>query len=448
MRRQFLQGKSLVKPLLVLAAGLATLSAAAGTPGTPLGPATTLSATGAYPSIASSASGNFVAVWLSNENMPPQQLQGRLFTAAGAPLAGQFTVSAGPVGEFQYYYPPAVAMDAAGDFVVAWIGGPASVHADDHIYAQAYAAGGTPRGGTIDVAAAPRMLLQSYADIKHPAVAIQADGSFVVAWVSNSQYSPTGGYPNVFTNNTTVHARRYAADASPMGAAATVVSLTDVGPEGDLIHDTLSIAMSSAGDYAVVWGRATPQSIYGAEHPLLSPYYARFYSAAGLPVSLPLNLPINAAGLKYLVANEFAATRNAAGELLLGWVATDSMTTQPSRETLYLRRYSRLGLPLATAATVATRSAYDLYAVGRSIQLAPTAAGGVAVAWIDHPSTDYVQYFAADGSPAGASFPIAAAQSRNIDVLSDTLGNLLAAWDVSAGNELPAGILAQRFQGP
>jgi len=449
MRIQFVLGRFLVKPLLAVAAAVAMLSVAASAPGTALGTATTLSAAGAYPSIARSASGNFVAAWLTNENLAPRQIQARLFAAGGTPLAAQFVVSSGPISDFQYYAPPALAMDAAGDFVVAWLGGPDSVYADDHIYAQAYAAGGTPRGGIIDVAAAPHPILQSYADLQHPAVAMHADGSFVVAWISNSQYSPTNGYPDLFYNNTTLHAQRYAADASPQGAAVTVTSLINVGPEKDLILDNVRIAMSSSGDYAMVWEQsALTESIYGAEHPLLSPYYARFYSAAGVPVSLPLNLPIDAAGLKYLMADEFAASRDAAGELLLAWATADSMTTPPMQETLYLRRYSRLGLPLAAAATVATRGPHDEYPLGRSIQLAPDAAGGVAVAWIDYPSADYARYFAADGSPAGASFPIAAAASWNLDALSDAQGNLLAAWDESAGNELPAGILAQRFQGP
>jgi hypothetical protein len=358
-------------------------------------------------------------------------------------------VTAGPLSDFQFY-PPAVAMDAAGDFVVAWAGAPTRVHSGDHVYAQAYAAGGTPRGGVIDVSGTPVAKLQSYADVRHPAVAMQANGSFVVAWVSNSDYSPTNGYPDIFYNNTVVHAQLYSAGGAPQGAAASVASLSDIGPEARLAEDKLSLAMSASGDYAVVWSQAhAAESIYGTEQPLRSPFHARFYSAAGKAAGLPVNLPIAAAGLKYLSINDFAAARDASGDLLLSWAAANGFKTEPTQETLYLRRYSKQGLPAAAATAVTTRAWNDEYVQRRSLQLAPLPAGGVAVAWADYPNAkDYARYFAADGSAAGASFAISTAQTWNLDTLIDPSGNLLAAWDLSIGNDGAAGIQAQSFQGP
>src|SRR5262245_57870722 len=60
------------------------------------------------PAVASAASGAFVAVWNDQGTL----IRGRRFDASGAPLGAEFPIS------FTSGSNPAIAMDAAGNFVV------------------------------------------------------------------------------------------------------------------------------------------------------------------------------------------------------------------------------------------------------------------------------------------------------------------------------------------
>src|SRR5688500_1588143 len=74
----------------------------------------------------------------------------------------------------------AVAADGDGDFVVAWTssGQDGSAYG---VYAQRYAAGGAALGAEFRVNTTTAFVQ------RHPAVAMDADGDFVVAWESRAQ---------------------------------------------------------------------------------------------------------------------------------------------------------------------------------------------------------------------------------------------------------------------
>jgi len=70
------------------------------------------------PAIAMDPSGNFVVVWEHDGNLDENfEVEARGFDANGNELFAQFTVNTGQSGQ---QVNPAVAMNAAGDFVVAW----------------------------------------------------------------------------------------------------------------------------------------------------------------------------------------------------------------------------------------------------------------------------------------------------------------------------------------
>lgn len=127
--------------------------------------------------------GNFVAVWRVSATGNPEAsgIFARLYAADGTPRSD--VISVGPAGSGRE---PAVAMDASGNFVIAWRefdpGGLLGV-ARNRFRAQRFAADGTPSGGILNVGSIRinnSFLL--FADSAGPTVAMDADGNFLVAW--------------------------------------------------------------------------------------------------------------------------------------------------------------------------------------------------------------------------------------------------------------------------
>ena len=69
-----------------------------------------------FPSVAADSTGNFVAVWHSNQE-GSVGIVGQRFASSGAPLGSEFRVNTYTTGN-QYF--PSVAADSAGNFVVVW----------------------------------------------------------------------------------------------------------------------------------------------------------------------------------------------------------------------------------------------------------------------------------------------------------------------------------------
>ena len=74
-----------------------------------------------YPSVAADADGDFVVVWESDGSSGTDtsctSIQGQRYASTGAPQGAQFQVNTYTTS---YQRRPAVAADAAGDFVVVW----------------------------------------------------------------------------------------------------------------------------------------------------------------------------------------------------------------------------------------------------------------------------------------------------------------------------------------
>jgi hypothetical protein len=126
---------------------------------------------------------------------------------------------------------PAVAGDADGDYVVAWSSYKQEGSSNFGVYAQRYAADGTPRGGEFRVDASPTLYN------REATVAMDADGDFVVAW---EQFNAAGNGANIM-------ARRYGADGVAKGPQFKVNSAT-----GNF-HRGPSVAMRDTGEFIVTW---------------------------------------------------------------------------------------------------------------------------------------------------------------------------------------------------
>src|SRR5687767_8247546 len=129
------------------------------------------------PSVAADAEGNFVVAWRSfGQDGSGSGVYARRYSAAGDAVGEEFRVNTFTTG---IQSDPSVAVEPDGDFVIAW----ESLHQEGssssyEVYAQRYTAAGDPVGGEFRVNATTEDALLD------PEVAVDADGDFVVTWVS------------------------------------------------------------------------------------------------------------------------------------------------------------------------------------------------------------------------------------------------------------------------
>ncbi len=181
------------------------------------------------PSIAMRPTGEFVVVWSTYNYLYPHvdfDLNGQLFTADGTPVGNEFQVNS---ADYVYYH--SVAMGPGGHFVVVW-GQPDGYY--QTVLARLYASDGSSLGDTFQVNEDSDTLV----DHRQPSVASNADGEFIVAWTGLTYTS----------FNEEIHARRLAADGAPLGDQFKVSTYTSSYDAA-----SPSVASDAAGNFIVAW---------------------------------------------------------------------------------------------------------------------------------------------------------------------------------------------------
>jgi hypothetical protein len=267
---------------------------------------------------------------------------------AGMPAANGWTLTT-PAGRTA----PRVASDADGDFVVVWLQRAAGADFDDtHVHAQRFSTLGVARGAAFRVDAWRAT---------DAAVAMDADGDFVVAWTGEPQ--PDQGRR--------VFARLFGADGIARGPEFEV----DAGGTGGALH--VAAAMDVDGDFVLAW---QDQGIH-----------ARRYDAAGLAQGAPFRVDTPAT----YAPNEPAVAMAAGGAFVIAWyTAYDFATGSDVRA----RRFD------ATGAAAGAEFGINEGIAGwqHYVTLAMDAAGNFIAAWNSGAlfgDTDIVmRRFAADGT--------------------------------------------------
>lgn len=139
------------------------------------------------PSVAMDSSGNYVVVWAGFDNsqdLSGYGIYGQRFDTAGNKVGPEFLVNT--VTQF-HQTNPVVARDADGDFVVVWESDSAD-SSGQAVRAQRYNASGVAQGGEFAVNTLFTPNSQSQA-----AVAMDAAGNFVVAWQDDNPTSDGSG---------------------------------------------------------------------------------------------------------------------------------------------------------------------------------------------------------------------------------------------------------------
>ena len=191
----------------------------------------------ALPAVAMDAQGNFVVAWESDgsdgSDPKSRSIQVQRYAANGTPIGGQFQVNSYTTGT---QFAAEVAADTAGNFMVVWLG-EGSYGTDDHnwsIHGQVFDSTGTPVGAELQVNT------YTTSQQNNPQVAAFDDEGFVVVW------SSAGGYGSD-TSAHSIQAQRYETDGTPIGGQFQVNSYTTG------FQSNAAVASFEDGGFVVVW---------------------------------------------------------------------------------------------------------------------------------------------------------------------------------------------------
>lgn len=260
-----------------------------------------------FPAVAMDAQGNFVIAWRSSlQGSPGGNIFAQRFAADGSRIGGEFRV--GPNDSIRdSQSEPQIAMNAAGQFVIAWsnreVGALAeelgqNQQEDRWIELRTYDADGTPR-------IAPRRTTVRTNDRfpRAPRVAMADNGHFVAVWATAAA-------------GTVIRAQHYDLDANALSPAYDIASAS---PEVDV--DLASVAMTPDGKFAVAWEGFT----YGYRPLGIS---VRRYAGPQNPLGDAMVIASPSAGL--IERNSIQLT--AAGDLLIAAHANDRVYVAVQRE--------------------------------------------------------------------------------------------------------------------
>ncbi|MGH8370415.1 MAG: hypothetical protein ACRESC_05485, partial [Gammaproteobacteria bacterium] len=232
--------------------------------------------------VAMDAAGDFVVAWDSQDGGSYTEVYSRRYGKDGTPLdASQIQVSTNSSADQRI---PAVAMDASGDFVVTW----GNYGSTTTIQAKTYTSAGS--------ASSEFQVNTGTLDVEYPTVAMDATGDFVISY--SNKYAPQGHvYASLFKAGTT--------------SAITTVQV-DTLTSTDSTVFTSTVAMDAEGDFVVAWG----QLQYGGPFPVLQSLVQRFNpdgTTDGSQINLPTD-PLPYFGLPTSVSVD------AEGDFIVGWM--------------------------------------------------------------------------------------------------------------------------------
>ena len=184
------------------------------------------------PDIAIASNGNFVITWESSGGINPQDGQGsgifaQRYNSDGSPLGSEFQVNTVTTSSQEF---PEIAMDGSGNFTIVWDGPDGN---GDGVFGQRFDNNGNPVGSEFMVNTTTNRAQDEQA------IAMAADGRFVVTWTNNSQFG--------MSLVDEVFGQRFNSDGSMNGAEFQVSTATSRN------QNESSVAMDSDGHYVVSW---------------------------------------------------------------------------------------------------------------------------------------------------------------------------------------------------
>lgn len=273
------------------------------------------------PAVASNGKDQAVVVWESyGQDGSHFGIYGRR-VQAGQPVGEEFRVNTYTTGRQTF---PGVAMDGAGNFVVAWRSSLQS-SPGGNLFAQRFAADGSPQGGELQVGPTDSDLdSQSEAQ-----VAMNERGDTVIAWSNReiNEVANTLGRNDLETRF--VQFRTYNPDGSARSAIITATESTDDGSPR-----LPRIGIDNDGRIVLVWMNGNQVR-------------ARHYDADGTALSDPYN--VNTISNDVASDQATLAVAPSGGSYAIAW---EAFTYGNVPLGLILQRYSAPQTPLGPAAAV------------------------------------------------------------------------------------------------
>jgi hypothetical protein len=308
---------------------------------------------------------------------------------------------------------PSLAADDDGDFVVAWNG--VSDGDSDGIFARRFSSAGVPLSADFQVNAYTPGLQ------RYPSTTVDADGDFVVAWQS---YSQDGSSEGVF-------ARRFSSAGSPLGAEFQVNAYITGRQESP------AVAVDNDGDFVITWTSfGQDGDSYGV--------FARRFSSTGTP--LAAEFQVNSFTLSYQTNPSVAA--DADGNFIVAWASHQEGLT----DGVFARQFSSAGTAVAAEFHVNAH----ITGLQRYPSVAADQDGDFIVAWTSFGQDGssygvFAHRFSSAGTPLALEFQVNAYTLNSQDSSSaaaDADGNFFIAWRSLTQDGSSDGVFGARIDEP
>lgn len=294
---------------------------------------------------------------------------------------------------------PAVAVGADGEFVVIWQSDGASGDAASYsIQGQRYAAGGTALGGQFQI--------NSYTTgaQRNPSLAVDAAGNFVVVWQSI-------GSSGNDTLDPSIQGQRYSAAGAEQDGQFQVNSYTTN------FQTFPAVAFDSDGNYVVAW-----QSVGSFESDTaVESAQVRRYDATGAALGPEFQVNSYTTGSQRYPS----VARNSVGEFVVVWQGVGSSGGDTSAASIQGQRYAANGNPLGGEFQVNTYT--------NSFQYAPAIASD--------PAGNFVVVWQSDGSGGGDSLNYSV-QGQRYSATGIALGNEFQVNSYTTGRQKAPAVAA------
>ena len=273
-----------------------------------------------------------------------------------------------------------------------------------------------PAGAQAPVPVGGELQVNSYTTSfqSRPSVATDANGGFVVVWLS---YGSSG----TDTSGPSIQGQRHASDGSTQGAQFQINSYTTSSQRGPFV------AAEANGDFVVVWasdgssGTDTTASIQGQR-----------YASDGSALGAQFQVNSYTSGFQY----DPSVAADADGDFVVVWYSMGSPGTDTSFGSIQGQRYASTGSAQGAQFQVNNYTTQDQ---GLS-SVAADPDGDFVVVWTSKgsPGTDWFGYsiqgqrYASDGSAQGAQFQVntfTMTWQFRASVAADPGGGFLVAWD-------------------
>jgi hypothetical protein len=306
---------------------------------------------------------------------------------------------------------PSVAMNKAGDFVAAWRSS-SSDGRGGGVYARCFDANGTPAGEEFKVNTS-----QVDVDNWTPAVGIDPDGGFVVAWVS------------VQDSDCDIKARMFNRQGEAITEEFKVNESTSKTGQS-----MPGIAMSATGKFVVVWTDWSGGCYAGKSRVL-----GRVFEPDGTP-----------SGGEFVVSDNTNADwsdigMDDSGRFVVAWIRMGDTYSRPYGEYIMFRRYEADGTPAGGAVQVTS----DVNCRWYGPAVAVDSSGEFVVTWAvgPFPYDIVAQYFTADGIATTQAYMVNTSRENNQGhprIAGNGRGQYLIVWDSQEQDGSYSGVFGQR----